>query len=219
MVSVVIPALNEDTRIGAAIDSAWSAGAAEVLVADGGSRDDTIDVARARGAVVLEAAGVRGQQLNRGAAAATGAHVIFLHADTLLPPGACEAVARSGARFGGFRLAFLEPARRLRVAAFMINLRTSLTRCPWGDQAQFVERESFLSMGGYREIPLMEDYDLAVRMGGGVVLPLTVRTSGRRFLEQGLLRTSATNWRVIIGWRLGVDPETLARWYRGRGGS
>ncbi|HXG57459.1 MAG TPA: glycosyl transferase, partial [Thermoanaerobaculia bacterium] len=122
-----------------------------------------------------------------------------------------------GARFGGFRLRFSEPHPKLRLAAALINLRTSITRCPWGDQAQFIRRDDFLAGGGFREIPIMEDYELAVRMkraGRTAIVPLTVQTSGRRFLEKGLLRTAAINWRIIAAWRFGADPDELARLYR-----
>jgi hypothetical protein len=131
--------------------------------------------------------------------------------------GACAAVLEalaSGAVFGGFRLRFAENSLRLRFAAAVINLRTRFTRCPWGDQAQFVARNAF---DGFLEIPIMEDYELAIRMkrrSRTVVLPQKVTTSGRRFLTRGLLRTSFTNWRIIIAWRFGADPEQLARMYR-----
>lgn len=213
-VSVVIPSLNEEARIGAAIDSAFAAGAAEVIVCDGGSSDATLAVAKAHGARVLACEPPRGRQLNRGAEAATSEYLIFLHADTTLPPDAAAAVIASGADFGGFRLAFTEPALKLRIAAMMINLRTFLTRCPWGDQAQFIRRQRFLAAGGYRELAIMEDYELARRMRRGVILPQHVRTSGRRFLQKGVLRTALINWRVIMLFRRGADPEELARMYR-----
>lgn len=217
-VSVIIPTFNEEDRLAAAIDSARAARAAEIIVSDGGSTDRTLEIARTRGAIVVTGAKTRGEQLNRGAAAATQQYLVFLHADTLLPPGACDAIVKSNAGFGGFRVAFLEPMRKLRIAAFMINLRTRITKCPWGDQAQFASREAFVQSGGYREIPLMEDYEFARRMKRSfrsVLLPLAVRTSGRRFLTKGLLRTAAINWRIVIAWRLGVAPEKLAEWYRG----
>jgi rSAM/selenodomain-associated transferase 2 len=217
--SVIIPALDEEGRVGAAIDSAFASGAAEVLVCDGGSADTTVAVAQARGARVLTTASMRAHQMNRGAAEASQPNLLFLHADTLLPPAAGAAVCQAlqQAAFGGFRLAFTERSPRLRIAERLINLRTFFSKCPWGDQAQFIRRERFLAIGGYREIPIMEDYELAVRMkrsGPTVVLPLTVSTSGRRFLTKGVWRTAATNWRIIIAYRLGADPQRLAELYR-----
>lgn len=214
--SVVIASLDEEPLIGATIDAAFAAGAAEVLVADGGSRDRTCAIARERGARVLECERMRARQLNEGARAATHDELLFLHADTLLPRGAAAAVhdALQHAAFGGFRIAFIEPEARLRLAAMMINLRTFMTRCPWGDQAQFIRRDAF---DGFREQPLMEDYELAVRMkrrGPVAILPLRVRTSGRRFLRKGVLRTAAINWTIVTRYRLGADPEDLAKLYR-----
>jgi rSAM/selenodomain-associated transferase 2 len=219
-VTVVIPTLNEEDGIGSAVESAFAAGAAEVIVADGGSVDRTARFATRAGARVLLCDPMRSRQLNQGARAATNDVLVFLHADSRLPPGAAHAVEEAlahGADFGGFRLAFTEPVRKLRVAAALINLRTTLTRCPWGDQAQFVRRDAFLRLGGFLEIPLMEDYDLAIRMkrsGHSVLLPLIVTTSGRRFLRKGVLRTVASNWRTIIRYRGGADIEALARSYR-----
>ena len=160
---------------------------------------------------------MRSRQLNAGARLAQHDALIFLHADTTLPPGGCDAVITALKRyeFGGFRISFAERSMRLRIAAALINLRTRITRCPWGDQAQFVRRSIFLRDGGFREIPLMEDYEMAVRMKGrSTVLPLTVTTSGRRFLEKGLIRTAITNWSIVARWRRGADPESLARIYR-----
>jgi rSAM/selenodomain-associated transferase 2 len=217
-VTVIIAARNEEGRIAAAIDSAFAAGAAEVIVADGASEDRTREVAATRGAKVLPCEAMRARQFNRAAAVAAHDVLIFLHADTVLPPGAASAAASAlaaGASFGGFRLRFEEPLWRMRYVALMVNLRTRFTRCPWGDQAQFVAKSRFLAEGGFREIPLMEDYELAVRMKrSSVLLPLTVTTSGRRFLEQGVVRTTVLNWIVIAAWRLGVSPDRLARWYR-----
>ena len=218
---MVIPTLNEEDRIGATIDAARAAGADEVVVADGGSTDRTPATAERHGARVIRVTGTRAAQLNRGAAIASHETVIFLHADTHLPPdaaAAAETAIRDGALFGGFRLTFLEPGLRLRCVAYMINARTRMTRAPWGDQAQFVARRAFLEDGGYRELPIMEDYELARRMkrtGRTSLLPLTVRTSGRRFLQKGVLRSSALNWLIIASYHLGVSPQRLAQWYRG----
>ena len=211
MVTVVIPTLNEELRVAAAVRSAFEAGASEVIVVDGGSVDATAQIARDAGARVLTGERMRAKQLNLGAREAANDTIIFLHADTLLPRGAAEAVVAARADFGGFRIAFAERSLRLRIAAFLINLRTRITRQPWGDQAQFVSRAAF---PGFREIPIMEDYDLARTTKQRIVLPLTVITSGRRFLEKGVLRTSFINWRTIVQYHLGVDAEELARRYR-----
>ena len=205
--------------IAATIDAAFAAGIAEVIVADGGSRDATVSIAREHGARVVTGETMRARQLNRGANAATHDTLVFLHADTLLPLGAADAIvdALNDCVFGGFRLAFIEDARRLRITAALANFRTQLTRAPWGDQAQFTRRETFRGIGGFPDMPLMEDYELASRMkraGPTVLLPLHVRTSGRRFLRRGLFVTAATNWTIIAAYHLGVSPERLARWYR-----
>lgn len=220
-VSVIIPTLNEQETIAATIDAARAAGAAEVIVADGGSSDGTIAIATERGARVLTGERMRAAQVNRGIEAATHDTIIVVHADTLLPVGAASAVEQAllgGAIFGGFRAAFIEGGARLAYVAFMINARTRLTRKPWGDQAQFARRETLLRIGGYPQFPIMEDYELARRMkrlGRIAFLPLTVRTSGRRFLAQGVIRTSIVNWLIIGAYHVGASPERLARWYRG----
>jgi uncharacterized protein len=218
-VTVIIPTVNEEEWIGDAIDSAFAAGASEVIVADGASDDRTPRIAIARGARLLLAQRPRARQLNAAAQAASHENLIVLHADTRLPAGAADAVvaALADVAFGGFRIAFIEPSARLRFAAALINLRTSMTKAPWGDQAQFIRKETLLAAGGFREMPFMEDYELAARMKGrgpARILPLTVRTSGRRFLRLGLMRTAAINWRIIARYRRGESADELARMYR-----
>jgi rSAM/selenodomain-associated transferase 2 len=210
-VSVIIPTLNEEARIAATIDAARAAGAHEVIVADGGSTDATTAIASSHGARVILGERIRARQLNRGAAEASGDVLIFVHADTLLPRGAADAVIDTGSDCGGFLVEFIEPGFRLRYVAFMINARTRLTRAPWGDQAQFFRRDAF---PGYPDMPLMEDYVLSRSMKHAAIVPLKVRTSGRRFLTKGVIRTSIVNWLIIAGYHLGIAPERLAAWYR-----
>ena len=210
-VSAIIPTLNEEARIAATIDAARAAGVDEIIVADGGSTDATIAIAESYGARVITGERTRAKQLNRGAVEATGDILIFLHADTLLPKGAADAVIHAEADCGGFLVEFIEPGLRLAYVAFMINARTRLTRAPWGDQAQFFRRAAF---PGYPELPIMEDYVIARAMKRAAILPLKVRTSGRRFLTKGVIRASAINWLIITAFHLGVSPERLARWYR-----
>jgi rSAM/selenodomain-associated transferase 2 len=218
--SVIIPTLDSETEIVGAVRSAIDAGAVEVIVADGGSADQTIAAARESGAAVVGGERVRGRQMNAGAARATGEVLLFLHADTRLPPEtgpAIESALLSGIRFGGFRLRFREKSIALRLAERLINLRSRLTRCPWGDQAQWVEATLFNTSGGYRPDPLMEDYELAIRMKRSTrtaVLRPMVETSGSRFLHQGVVRTILTNWWIVARWRLGASPESLASVYR-----
>jgi rSAM/selenodomain-associated transferase 2 len=217
--TVIIPTINEEDAIEASVRSAFTAGAAEVIVADGGSTDRTTRLATAAGARIILSEPIRSRQMNVAAGIARNDCIIFLHADTLLPAAAAAAVEQALARseFGGFRIAFAERALKLRVAAAMINIRTSLTRCPWGDQAQFIRRDVFAGIGGFREIPIMEDYELALRMrrrGRTAVLPLSVVTSGRRFLTKGVWRTALTNWSIIASYHRGVSPDELARAYR-----
>jgi rSAM/selenodomain-associated transferase 2 len=219
-VSVIIPTLDEEQRIAATIDAAFAAGAAEVIVSDGGSSDATMAIARQCGAHVVCGEAMRSRQLNRGAAKASHEYLIFVHADTLLPANAAALVIRAlddDILFGGFRLRFAEDAFELRVAAAMINMRTFFTRAPWGDQAQFIRTDTFLHAGGFREIAIMEDYELAARMkrsGKTIVLRDKVTTSGRRFLQKGILRTAAINWSIITRYRLGADTDALAALYR-----
>src|SRR5206468_254319 len=174
-----------------AVESAQAAGAAEVIVVDGGSTDRTPRLATAAGARLMLSDPMRARQLNRGSEAASHPSLIFLHADSRLPAGAAATVEDALARgiiFGGFRLRFAEEHRTLRIAERMINLRSAITRAPWGDQAQFIARETLIRIGGFRDIPIMEDYELAQRMkraGPTRILSLTVTTSGRRFLQKG----------------------------------
>jgi rSAM/selenodomain-associated transferase 2 len=220
-VAVLIPARNEESTIAAAIESAWEAEAAEVIVADGGSDDSTAALARAGGAEVISGADPRGRLLNEAAKLARSEVLLILHADSRLQPSAVRAVeeaVKRGVIFGGFRIRFPEKDRRLLLAAALINLRSRMTRSPWGDQAQFVRRDVFLREGGFREYPLMEDYELARRMkkfGDVEVLADYVVTSGRRFLARGLIRTAALNWRIIAAYRRGADPFELQKLYRG----
>lgn len=219
-VGVLIPTLNAAQNITAAIESAWHAQADEVWVSDGGSADGTPDLAIRAGAKLISESSVRGSQSNAAAQRCQSDFLIFLHGDTTLPVSAGSLVRsalQGGFEFGGFRLRFRERNLSLIVAETLINLRTGLTRCPWGDQAQFVRRDIFLAEGGYRSIPIMEDYDMAVRMkhrGRTVLLSEHVITSGARFLRKGLLATMATNWRIVIAYRSGVAPEKLASIYR-----
>jgi len=221
-IAAIIPTMNEESSLERAIASARAAGATDIIVGDGGSTDRTVEVAVRCEARLVTSARVRALQMNHAARSTDAGILVFLHADTTLPPEAGalirDAIA-NGFGFGAFRIRFTETDFRLRVAAAMINLRTSITRCPWGDQAQFMTRERFEAAGGYREMPIMEDYELARRMkqlGPVALLRARVSTSGRRFLERGVIATAVTNWRIVASYHLGASPEELRRLYGSR---
>lgn len=215
----MVPTLDEEPALRQHLPSAIAA-ADEVIVSDGGSSDRTREVAASLGARVVTGPAGRGAQLNRGAAATDAEILLFLHADTTLPSGAADAVRTAiaqGCCGGGFRVRF-EPSRPLfRFGAAIANMRTRITRVPLGDQAQFVTRDAFARLGGYREWPLLEDLDFARRLkreGRVAMLPLAVATSARRFVRRGAVRTVATNWLIWTLFLCGVSPERLARLYR-----
>ena len=228
MISIVIPALDEEAALPAAIRSCREAGPCEVIVADGGSRDGTVNSARELADRWIVAPRGRARQMNAGAGAASGEVLIFLHADTLLPPGCIPAVLsalRDGRVAGGaFRISLVPSPGAgiyvrvtLALTGRMINLRSALTRSYTGDQAIFLRAETFRKLGGYREIPLMEDVELSRAMrrrGKTVLLPFRVGTSGRRWETRGPLRTVLRMWRLRIGYLLGMTPERCAEVYR-----
>ena len=218
-VSIVVPTLDEEQALGERLPRALTQ-ADEVVISDGGSRDRTVAVARALGARVVEGPAGRGTQLNRGAAQARGDVLLFLHADTIL---ADEAVARvraavgAGARGGAFELRFDADAPIYRLGAATVNLRSRWTKLALGDQAQFVRRDTFDRLGGFRPWPILEDLDFARRLrraGKTVILSPPVVTSARRFEARGPARTVALNWLLWTLFACGVSPDRLARWYR-----
>lgn len=218
--AIIVPTLNEERALRAFLPRA-KAEADDLIVSDGGSTDSTLDIAREIGARVVSGAPGRGVQLNRGAAAAPEADVLlFLHADTVLPPGSGEAIRRAieaGAAGGAFDVHFDADRPLFRLGNRIVNLRTRLTRRPLGDQAQWVRRDVFERLGGYREWPILEDLDFAGRLHrahGLVLLPGPAVTAARRYVEGGIARTIATNWLIWLLFVLGVSPERLARLYR-----
>jgi rSAM/selenodomain-associated transferase 2 len=227
MLTIVMPTLNEAESLRRTLPPALAA-ADEVVVSDGGSTDGTPEVARALGARVVSGPPGRGGQLTRGAHASDTAGttdadadiLLFLHADTVLPAEGCQAVREAiagGAVGGAFRVRFDTDRPLLRLGARLINWRTRLTGLPLGDQAHFVRRDVFRKMEGYRDWPILEDLDFALRLkkeGRTALLDGPVTTAARRFVEQGIARTVATNWLIWLLFLLGAPPHRLARLYR-----
>ncbi|MFP5260624.1 MAG: TIGR04283 family arsenosugar biosynthesis glycosyltransferase [Blastocatellia bacterium] len=220
-VSVVIPALNEADNIIACVASVESQqGDFEIIVVDGGSTDGTVALASPR-ALVIEGRRGRGAQMNEGARRATGAALLFLHADSSLHPDALTRLRMSLAdprvAGGTFTLRFDSEKLPLRFYAAFTRLRFRYFH--FGDQGIFVRREVFERLGGYKEMPIMEDVDFLSRMrkeGRVALIDLPVTTSARRFLNRGPVRQQLLNVFLVACYLLGVNPSTLSRLYRTR---
>jgi rSAM/selenodomain-associated transferase 2 len=218
-ISVVIPARNEEARVALAVRSARAAGTGiEVLVVDGGSRDRTRHVAAAAGARVVSSAAGRGVQLDRGAREATGAWLVFLHADTWLEQGwATNLLDLPRSVVGGaFRFAVDSPRRRYRVIESGVALRCRLLRLPFGDQGIFVRRETYAASGGFPPLPLMEDVAFVRRLSrlGRLAFPRTrAITSARRWERAGIVSTTLRNWGLLGLYAVGLPPKRLAKLY------
>jgi rSAM/selenodomain-associated transferase 2 len=221
-VSVIIPALNEAQNIEKTIAAArrsYSSDEVEIIVVDGGSTDGTPDMVPSDVSVVQSPRG-RAVQMNRGAAASSGDPLVFCHADSQIPPGwreaVLEALARPGVSGGTFQTLIL-PAKGI------LHIRNHILfpanwRIMFGDQVQFMSRATFEQVGGFPEIPLMEDVEMSRTLhkaGKLVRIPLRVTTSSRRFLERGAIRQSLTNGLNMFRYLyLGATAEDIARVYR-----
>ncbi len=217
--AIVIPTLDEELELPTTLPRALATGD-EVCVSDGGSSDATVDVARSLGARVVTGPAGRGSQLNRGAHATQSDVLLFLHADTRLPDGAAGLVRDAitgGAVGGGFRIRYDPEPGLLRYGLRLSTMRNRVTGCPPGDQAQFVRREAFEALGGFRDWPILEDMDFIRRLkrfGRLTIIDDPVITSARRFLKQGTVRICVTNWLIWALYLAGVSPSRLARLYR-----
>ncbi|HEV7503760.1 MAG TPA: TIGR04283 family arsenosugar biosynthesis glycosyltransferase [Thermoanaerobaculia bacterium] len=223
--AIVVPTLNEEDTLRRNLPAALAV-ADEVVVSDGGSADATVEVARSLGARVVTGPPGRGVQLNRGAAAAIASNtakadiLLFLHADTTLPPGGAEAVRAAvdrGAPGGAFFLRFDADRPMQRLGSWLVNRRTRWLRVPLGDQAQWATRETFETLGGFPDWPLLEDVDFMGRLRqlpGFTIVEEPVTTGARRFLELGSVRTVTINWLIWLLFWGGISPHRLARLYR-----
>jgi len=215
--SVIVPVLNEEAGIAAALRALapLRARGHEVIVVDGGSGDATAALAVPGCDRVLSAPRGRALQMNAGARAARGDALVFLHVDTRLPERADELIltALASASWGRFDVAIDSPRAALKLVGCAMNLRSRLTGIATGDQAIFVRSAAF---PGFPEIPLMEDIAISrvmKRRARPVCLRERVRTSARRWEARGVVRTIALMWRLRLLYALGVAPQRLAREY------
>ena len=220
-ISVIIPVLNEANRLAETIIAARGPHCREIIVADGGSSDNSREIAARLGAEVVNSPAGRGRQMNEGAKKAGGDTLLFVHADTLLPdnygPHVIRALENPKVAGGAFRLGIRLPGLRPRLIEFGANLRSRFLQLPYGDQAIFTRRALFDEIGGYQELPILEDVLLVQQLkkrGKVATIGPTASTSGRRWQQLGFLRTTIINQKIMLAWLLGVPLEQLRAWYR-----
>lgn len=219
--TVIIPTLNEEMHLQRVLDSVGSpSDNLEVIVADAGSSDHTVEIARRHGCKVFAGNPGRANQMNAGAAIATGEHLLFLHADTRLPNDyrfEVQRVLATPVACGAFPLQIDAPGLSLRMVESGVAFRSRLLQMPYGDQALFFRSADFYAQNGFKHMSIMEDYELIARMRKTGRIGLTsrpVKTSPRRWIKRGILRTTIINQMCVFAHRLGFSDQTIARLYR-----
>jgi rSAM/selenodomain-associated transferase 2 len=220
VISVIIPTLNEEADIRTTLGNVSFGSDIEIIVVDGGSRDKTLDVASSFGVKVLSSSKGRASQMNTGARAAQGEVLLFLHADTCLPPGFAgyvrSTISLPGVSAGAFRLSLTPSLSGLKLIERLANWRSKILQMPYGDQALFLKAKLFNDLGGFSEMPILEDLDLVKRLrrqGRIAIVPVPVISSARRWQQGGVWRTTLKNQVVLAGYFLGFTPGRLGNWY------
>ncbi|TVP88598.1 MAG: glycosyltransferase [Pseudomonadaceae bacterium] len=216
--SLIMPVRNEAAGICEVLAPLQALrGELEIILVDGGSTDATAERARPLVDQLLTSPPGRARQMNTGAAAASCDWLIFLHADTRLPPGFTDIIRQQVTEWGRFDVRLAPSSTLLRLVAWMMNQRSHLTGICTGDQCLVIRRALFEQLGGYADLPLMEDIELSKRLRrhsrpARLRPPLT--TSSRRWQQKGVIRTIVLMWGLRLAYWLGVSPQRLARWYR-----
>ena len=221
-ISVIMPVLNEAKTLKASLECLGLSDGEDLVVVDGGSTDGTIKEAEKFAARVAVSDRGRARQMNRGAELAQGGILLFLHADCRLPEGAFTTVRRTlnepSVAAGAFDIRIDHPSLWFRLIEGVANMRSRLTGVPYGDQGLFMRREVFMGLGGFSDIPLMEDVEIAGRLrkaGRIAFVKERMTVSPRRWLKEGKLYTTLRDWSAVAAFALlGVRPERLARYYR-----
>jgi rSAM/selenodomain-associated transferase 2 len=220
-ISVIIPTLNEEENIESILNHLKRLdNTLQLIVVDAGSKDQTVSLAQNLSRVIRSSPG-RGIQMNRGVQYATGNIFWFLHADCRPHPDSIMAIKQAltdeNIVGGGFEYNLDHPGIRFRLVEFFSNRKNRRFKWLFGDMGIFVRREIFEHLGGYKEIPLMEDMDFSKRLkqyGNIVILPLRINTSTRRWTEEGYIFNMVRNWILQSAWALGAAPDTLVKYYK-----
>lgn len=228
--SIIIPTLNEESCIQSnlsifARDIKTHFREIEIIVADGGSVDRTVELVREFTDKVCVTSAGRGKQMNAGAKISEGDYLLFLHADSVLSASGIEGIfnimADNEIAGGAFRLMVDSDRFSLKIVSYFANIRSEVFNIAYGDQGIFLKRDIFFNIGGYPDIPIMEDVAFVRRLkkaGKFVILPYYIIASPRRWEKEGVFYTTMRNWFFILSYMSGVSPYRLKDWYKNHGG-
>ncbi|MBI9112288.1 TIGR04283 family arsenosugar biosynthesis glycosyltransferase [Maridesulfovibrio ferrireducens] len=226
-ISIIIPVFNEQATINSCLNNvkACLGNDCEIIVVDGSINGSTNICIEDKNIIKICGQAGRAAQMNAGAKMATGEILLFLHADTILPPNSAplirEALDAPGAAAGAFSLNFDNNSATMRLISYVGNIRTRIERVPYGDQAPFIKKKTFLELGSYPLIPIMEDVEFFRNIKRKkleiVILKESVTTSARRYKQMGMIRGFLRNWLLRILHLCGVSPFTLKKLYSDNG--
>ena len=225
IISIIIPVLNESAIIKHTLEELKQHSGVEIIVVDGGSHDHTVAIAQQVVTKVLTVVGKgRAGQMNAGSDIAEGEILLFLHADTQLPPDFVKLISETFTQpnviAGAFELSIEGADLSLRWVELLVKMRSHLLSLPYGDQGIFITKQVFIESGGFAEMPIMEDFEFIKRLknqGEIAIAPGAVTTSGRRWQKLGVWQTTLINQFIIVGYYLGISPAKLGDFYRRQG--